>query len=232
MDQYNPMDQNAESAWDAAQPNPWNDPANIIQRHVAHLIRNANVHNDRVTAGGDRDMNAALVESARATLYLSVALELRGLLAEISDAQTAESQERNRLSLSAARRAYEQGVADGMDKASQAHEREKTKAEDASSFDLTKLDALQILMDGRAVRVVDGMDGSGELVAHPHTLLPEQSSEDAVAGTYIRLTVRQSEGDGLKMVDLSAEQWSQLRQAVDTLIARHLVEDAKAGGES
>ena len=225
------MDQNAESVWDGAQPNPWNDPANIIQKHVAHLIRNANVHNDRVTTGGDRDMNAALVESARATLYLSVALELQGLLAEISDAQTAESQERNRLSLSAARRAYEQCVADGMDKASQAHGREKTKAEDASSFDLTKLDALQVLHDdGSAVRVVDGMDGSSDITVYAHTLKPEDALADAKPGTYVRLTVRLDGTPGT--IDLSVKQWAQLQQAVYVLMARRQLAVTEDGAES
>lgn len=106
--------QHTDSAWDAEQVNPWNDPVNIVQKHIAHLTRRANAHSDRVTAGGDRDMNAALVESTRAVEYLSTAFELQSLLAEIREAQAAEAEERQRLNAQAANRAYQQGLADGV----------------------------------------------------------------------------------------------------------------------
>jgi hypothetical protein len=112
MDQLNTQD--TESVWDGEEVNPWNDPVNIIHKQIAHLTRKANVHNDRVTAGGDRDMNAALVESARAVNYMSTAFELQGLAAEVQAAQQAEAEERKRLGAQAANRAYQQGLADGV----------------------------------------------------------------------------------------------------------------------
>jgi hypothetical protein len=111
---------------------PWADPVNIIQKHIGHITRRANAYNDRVTAGGDRDMNASLVESTRALESLSVVIELQGLLNEVRAAQESVNQDRMRQAAQSANRAYEQGVNEGitrgMDRAERAQERDRQDA--------------------------------------------------------------------------------------------------------
>lgn len=309
MDQLNT--QGTESAWDAEPVNPWSDPVNIVHKHIAHLVRKANVHNDLVTAGGDRDMSAALVESTRAVEYLSTAFELQGLVAEIREAQAAETEQRQRMNAQAANRAYQQGLADGV---GQRNDRLREEAaavrrmthgnpsddrdgEDmiipkgyiaawqhqhaepdgtiisqevygvldtdvrqgdtravivsgpdthvialdrirfapklhtlVAERDLKKLDALQVLhADGSAVRLVDGMDGTSRLDAYVHTLREGEGLEEAKPGTYIRLTIDQSNNGTRALADISRDQWAQLNQAVEALYARRLIANAERG---